>query len=206
MGYSKADKAQSHERIVQTAAMRFREKGIEGISVADLMKEAGLTHGGFYRHFESRDDLVEQAVACALENGGRGFDCQFEEKARNLVSYIEVYLSEAHRDSPGTGCGMTALAGDVARSGPVARDLYAKHVSKVAEHLASLMDAGLPANERRADALFIVSLLTGALAVSRAAGDAQLSSDILEIARRRLIRDFAGGSAERDNGTKEKAK
>src|ERR1700743_2586290 len=66
MGYSRADKAQSHERIVKTAAARFREKGIDGISLADLMKEAGLTHGGFYRHFESRDALVAEAVDCAL--------------------------------------------------------------------------------------------------------------------------------------------
>src|ERR1700761_3090233 len=206
MGYSKADKAQSHERIVQTAAMRFREKGIEGISVADLMKEAGLTHGGFYRHFESRDDLVAQAVACALENGGRGLQCQFEDKPGDLGAYIEVYLSETHRDSPGAGCGMTALAGDVARAGPVARDLYAKHVGKMTEHLASMLDAGLPAAERRADALFIVSMLAGALALSRAAGDPQLSSEVLEVARSRLIRDFGGGGAERGKGTKNKAK
>jgi TetR/AcrR family transcriptional repressor of nem operon len=205
MGYSKADKAQSHERIVQTAATRFREKGIDGISVADLMKEAGLTHGGFYRHFESRDDLVAQAVACALENGGRGLDCQFEERARNFVAYIDVYLSEAHRDSPGSGCGMTALAGDVARSGPVARDLYAKHVVKLTEHLASLLDAELPAAERRADALYIVSMLAGALAVSRATGDVQLSTEVLEVARNRLIRDFAGGSAVRGKETKGQA-
>jgi TetR/AcrR family transcriptional repressor of nem operon len=196
MGYSKADKAQSHERIVQTAAIRFREKGIDGISVADLMKEAGLTHGGFYRHFESREDLVAQAVACALKGGEGALASGLEEEGQaDLGKYVEIYLSEYHRDNPGSGCAMTALAGDVARSGAPARDLYAKHVGKLTAYFSSQMDADLPEAERRANALFIVSTLAGALSVARATGDPHLSSEILAVARERLVREFGRSAA-----------
>src|SRR5882672_9517707 len=71
MGHSQADKDDSHDRIVRVAAARFRETGVDGIGVADLMRDAGLTHGGFYRHFASRDDLVAEAIARALRDGGR---------------------------------------------------------------------------------------------------------------------------------------
>jgi TetR/AcrR family transcriptional regulator, transcriptional repressor for nem operon len=190
MGYSKADKAQSHERIVRTAATRFREKGIDGISVADLMNEAGLTHGGFYRHFESREDLVAQAVACALAGGEGSVSCEFEAPQTELEKCVEIYLSEHHRDNPGGGCAMTALAADIARAGAPARDLYARHVDKLAGLFAAKMDQDIPAAERRADALFMVSALAGALSIARAVGDPQLSTEILEVARLRLINDF----------------
>jgi len=191
MGYSKADKAQSHERIVRTAAMRFREKGIDGISVADLMKEAGLTHGGFYRHFESREDLVAQAVACALEAGNENIASELggEEKI-DFAKYVDIYLGEYHCAHPGSGCAMTALAGDMARAGPQARSLYTNHVSKTADFLSSQMSLDMPEAERRANALYIVSTLVGALSVARASGDTQLASEILTVARERLVRDF----------------
>src|ERR1700721_1188312 len=82
MGSSQADKAASHERIVKAAAARIRRDGIDGMAVADLMREAGLTHGGFYRHFESRDDLVAQAVDCALKRGERAVASEFEEEGQ----------------------------------------------------------------------------------------------------------------------------
>jgi TetR/AcrR family transcriptional repressor of nem operon len=192
MGYSKADKAQSHERIVRTAAMRFREKGIDGISVADLMKEAGLTHGGFYRHFESREDLVAQAVACALAAGEGNFARELGGEAGiDLASYVELYLSEYHCANPGDGCAMSALAGDMARAGPAARALYANHVRKMADYLSSKMSPDVPETERRANALYIVSTLVGALSVARATGDTELASEILTVARERLVHDFA---------------
>jgi TetR/AcrR family transcriptional repressor of nem operon len=193
MGYSRADKAQSHERIVQTAAVRFREKGIDGISVADLMKEAGLTHGGFYRHFESRDDLVAQAVETALKAGNGAIEQGLEGKSEacGLAAYIGTYLSEGHRDNPGEGCAVTALAGDVARSGAPARELYAQHVARSVERLSELMPTVLSESERRANALVIITTLAGALSVARATGDAGMSSEILMTVRERLVREFA---------------
>src|SRR6185436_16668027 len=86
MGHSKADKDESHDRIVQVAAARFREIGVDGIGVADLMKEAGLTHGGFYRHFDSRDQLVAEAIERALLEGGRVVEALASSKNASLAT------------------------------------------------------------------------------------------------------------------------
>jgi TetR/AcrR family transcriptional regulator, transcriptional repressor for nem operon len=192
MGYSRADKAQSHERIVKTAAARFREKGIDGISLADLMKEAGLTHGGFYRHFESRDDLVAEALESAL-HASDGTLCSVvdEHGAVDLARYIEQYLSTEHRDNPGAGCAMAALAGDVARSSDRARALYATHIERLVQRIVPLLGETRPATERRAYALLVVTTMSGALSVARATLDAKLSDEILQVARERLVRELA---------------
>jgi len=104
MGYSKSDKAETHTRIVRVAAKRFRERGLEGIGVADVMKEAGVTVGGFYKHFGSRDELVVEALATAFKD----LDV-WEEHTPDMAHLLQNYLTEAHRDAPGTGCAMGAL-------------------------------------------------------------------------------------------------
>ncbi|HTJ94703.1 MAG TPA: TetR/AcrR family transcriptional regulator [Pararobbsia sp.] len=196
MGYSRADKAQSHERIVKAAAARFREKGIDGIGLADLMKEAGLTHGGFYRHFESRDALVAEAVDCALRaSDGTLTGVVDETGVVDMVRYIEAYLSAEHRDNPGTGCAMAALAGDVARSGPQARALYTAHIERVVSSLVPLLGERRPLEQRRAHALVIVTTLSGALAMARATNDPRLSDEMLEATRRQLIGELERAGA-----------
>src|SRR3984893_5604337 len=111
MCYSKAQKARTHKRIVSIASKRFREKGLSGFGIAELMKEAGLTVGGFYKHFDSRDHLVTEAVNSAfgrwkrrVEDGKSGVPRVSYEKL------IDEYLNKAHRDNPGTGCAFSALA------------------------------------------------------------------------------------------------
>src|SRR5712664_1530390 len=116
MGYSKAQKAKTHERIVKLASKRFREVGLAGVGIAELMKEAGLTVGGFYKHFDSRDDLVAEAVSSAFGTWKR----QKDDAASGgpPVSYeklIGEYLDEWPRDNPGTGCAVSSLAGEIAR-------------------------------------------------------------------------------------------
>src|SRR5258708_35125247 len=108
MGHSRRDKQTTHERIVRVAAKRFRERGLDGIGVADVMKEAGMTVGGFYKHFESRDELVTEALSAAFTS----LDA-WEARAENLAQAVRDYLSEAHRDAPGKGCALGALLGDV---------------------------------------------------------------------------------------------
>ena len=98
MGYSKSDKAETHSRIVKVAAKRFRELGLDGIGVADVMKEAGVTVGGFYKHFGSRDELVVEALATAFKD----LDV-WEEHTPDMAHLLQNYLTEAHRDAPGTG-------------------------------------------------------------------------------------------------------
>ncbi|SEJ16268.1 transcriptional regulator, TetR family [Variovorax sp. OK605] len=184
MGHSKANKEQSHERIVQTAAARFREEGVDGIGVADLMKEAGLTHGGFYRHFGSRDELVAEAVECALSDGGRAVEAVAASKAsRQVVAarLVDAYLSTAHRDALATSCAVTTLAGDVARSNQRARTAYTQQVNSYLDLLARLA-AAEPSKDKRAKAITALSSLVGAVSLSRAVNDEALSQEILKSA------------------------
>src|SRR6195256_6515935 len=116
MGYSKREKAETHTRIVRVAAKRFRELGLEDIGVADVMQEAGVTVGGFYKHFHSRDELVVEALAAAFQDLDR-----WEEHADTLTALLANYLSEEHGDAPGTGCALGALVGDMPRASRSAR-------------------------------------------------------------------------------------
>src|SRR5437870_1872194 len=129
MGYSKAQKTRTHKRIVSIASKRFREKGLAGFGIAELMKEAGLTVGGFYKHFDSRDDLVAEAVNSAF--GGWKRRMEAAASGGPPVSYakmIDDYLNEAHRNNPGTGCAFGALAGEIARSDKRTRALASEQI------------------------------------------------------------------------------
>src|SRR5580700_5166410 len=137
MGYSKSDKAETHTRIVKVAAKRFRERGLEGIGVADVMKEAGVTVGGFYKHFGSRDELVVEALATAF----RDLDV-WEEHTADMTQLLQSYLTEAHRDAPGTGCAMGALVGDVARGSKSVRALYTERVKRSVAFASALLRPG----------------------------------------------------------------
>ena len=118
VGSSQADKAASHERIVKAASRRIRRDGIDNVGVAELMKQAGLTHGGFYRHFESRDDLVAEAIAEALAQGSQRVQASAKLGGPSaLAAIVDGYLSRLHRDKPETGCAVAALPTDVARCG-----------------------------------------------------------------------------------------
>src|SRR5471032_1659893 len=125
MGFSQAQKAESRQRVLETAARQIRENGIEALGVADCMRSAGLTHGAFYGHFESRDALIvealEYAVAqsrkriAALSTGGA--------KAKEpLRAIAESFLSDRHIKNPGTGCALCALAGEARHASPEVRD------------------------------------------------------------------------------------
>src|ERR1700731_1293349 len=123
MGHSGRAKETPHERIVRVAARRFRERGLEGIGVADVMKEAGVTVGGFYKHFGSRDELVVEALATAFKD----LDV-WEEHTEDIAQLLQNYLTEAHRGAPGTGCAMGALLGDMTRGSKSARTVYTARV------------------------------------------------------------------------------
>lgn len=184
MGHSKANKEQSHARIVQTAAARFREEGVDGVGVSDLMKEAGLTHGGFYRHFVSRDELVAEAVESALSDGSRAVEAVAASKASRQVvaaTLVDAYLSTAHRDSLATSCAVTTLAGDVARSNERARAAYTQQVNTYLDLLANLA-AAEKSKGKRAKAIAALSSLVGAVSLSRAVNDEALSREILKAA------------------------
>src|ERR1700723_3410820 len=144
MGYSKSDKAETHTRIVSVAAKRFRELGLEGIGVADVMKEAGVTVGGFYKHFDSRDELVVEALATAFQD----LDV-WEEHVEGLPQLVRNYLTEGHRDAPGTGCAMGALLGDMTRGSKSVRAVYTERVKRSLAFSSSLLPLSQRANKRR---------------------------------------------------------
>lgn len=180
MGNSQAGKAASHDRIVKAAAARMRRDGINGVGVSDLMNEAGLTHGGFYRHFDSRDDLVAEAVECGLAQGSEhALALARRGGMPALNAFIDAYLSESHRDSPETGCAVVALAEDVARAGSRPRSAYARQVGDYIDVLAGLLPGADPVADRQR-ATLILSALVGAVSMARAVDDVELSRQILD--------------------------
>jgi TetR/AcrR family transcriptional repressor of nem operon len=184
MGHSKAAKEKSHQRIVKTAAARFRERGVDGIGVAELMKEADLTHGGFYGHFDSREQLVAEAVECALRDGGAAVAAIASTKrppAAVLGLLVDAYLSLAHRDGLATSCAVTSMANDVARSSARARSAYTKQVGIYLELLAKLI-ATDKRKSRRAKAITALATLVGAVSMARAVNDEKLSRELLKSA------------------------
>ena len=180
MGYSKAQKTRTHKRIVSIASKRFREKGLAGFGIAELMKEAGLTVGGFYKHFGSRDDLVAEAVNSAFGGWQRRLDvAKSGGPSVPLAKLIDDYLNETHRDNPGSGCAFSALAPEIARSDKRTRSLTSEQVRSDVQLIATL----LPGRDKRAArsrAILIFSALVGAMSLARAVSDEALSREILK--------------------------
>ena len=185
MGHSQAEKAASRTRIIEIAAKRFREKGFEGIGLAEVMQEAGLTVGAFYRHFQSRDELVTEALSLACE----GLD-QWEAGSHNLQGAIQSYLTEAHRDALGTSCPLGALVSDVARSGPATRAVFTERVERTLSLVETLVDTPR-AEDKRAQALVQLCAWVGAISLSRAVSDAGLSKEILDQVSAQLMTPVA---------------
>ena len=180
MGYSRRDKQTTHEPIVRVAAKRFRKRGLEGIGVSNAMKEAGVTVGGFYKHFGSRDELIVETLATAFKD----LDV-WEEHTADMAQLLQSYLTEAHRDAPGTGCAMGALPGAMTRGSKSARALYTARVKRSLAFSTALLPSNQP-RDKRGRALNILSALLGAINLSRAVSDPNLSREILDSVREGL--------------------
>jgi TetR/AcrR family transcriptional repressor of nem operon len=180
MGYSRAEKAKTHKRIVSIASKKFREEGLAGVGIAELMKEAGLTVGGFYKHFDSRDDLVAEAVSSAFGGWQRRVDAaKSGGQSVSFANLIDEYLNERHRDNPGTGCAFSALAPEIARSDERTRALTSEQVRNDIQLIAGLV----PAKDNRtarSRAILVFSALVGAMSLARAVSDVALSREILK--------------------------
>jgi len=175
-----ASKRETHNRIVKVAARRFRELGLNGISVADVMTESGGTVGGFYKHFESRDALVIEAMTEAMADydAFRGGDAP-------VLEFITTYLSAGHRDSPGTGCATGALLSDFARASQGARSVMTQRF-KTGLTVAQDAVPGRRASDRRATAMLLMCAMMGAISLSRAVNDPTLSKEILDATKKKL--------------------
>jgi TetR/AcrR family transcriptional repressor of nem operon len=180
MGHSRAEKTKTHKRIVSIASKKFREEGLAGVGIAALMKEAGLTVGGFYKHFDSRDDLVAEAVSSAFGGWKRRVDAGASGgPSVSLARLIDDYLNATHRDDPGTGCAFSALAPEIARSGKRTRALTTEQVRNDIQLIASLIP-GRDAHAVRSQAILTFSALVGAMSLARAVSDKALSHEILK--------------------------
>jgi TetR/AcrR family transcriptional repressor of nem operon len=198
MGHSKASKANTHAKLVETAAARFKEHGVDGISLADLMHDLKLTHGGFYKHFASRDELVAEALELALEQSGQTMrERLFDGDKPALDKFVNFYLDEAHRAGRADGCAVAALAGDAARKGAHVQAQFRKSIERNVETLSEALGKGAQGNahQSRETALLILSALYGALTMARAVGDSPLSREVLRTVRKRL--STLGGTAKK---------
>ena len=187
MRVSREKAAENRERIIEAAGALFRAKGFSGIGVADIMKAADLTHGGFYGHFASKDDLVAQASRRAMTRAAANWGKTVADAPDDpFAALLKHYLSPRHRDEPGQGCVFAALGADAARSGRIVREAFAEGLEPLIEILAKSAPGSSKAVRRR-KALAAMSGLVGALLLARAVGDAKLSDELLEATRRELL-------------------
>ncbi|MEJ5151789.1 TetR/AcrR family transcriptional regulator [Comamonas sp. MYb396] len=191
MKVSKAQAAEHREGIVDAAARLYREKGLEGVGVAEITRDAGLTHGGLYRHFASKDALAREACLRAFDwtitplEGLDSADADHDPAVR-LRALVHGYLSASHRDRPGDGCPAAALATDAARAGPEMSEVFALGVERnIQRFMAVLPDDRA---DRRSQTIVALSSMVGALVLARAtaAGNPGLSEEILATLREQL--------------------
>ncbi len=187
MKVSREEAAANHERIIEVASALFRAKGFDGVGVADIMKKAELTHGGFYGHFSSKDDLAAQASRRSMErSAGKWQRVTAAAPDRPYAALLEHYLTQRHRDEPGRGCAFAALGTDVARSGKTVREAFGEGLESLIEILARAMP-GRSRTARRRRAVAAMAGLVGALTLARAVGDPALSDEILAAVHSELL-------------------
>jgi AcrR family transcriptional regulator len=188
-------KAETHERIVKTAARAIREHGYGGASVADVMNQAGLTHGGFYAHFGSREAMLEEAIDCAAGEGRARLIAASEraEPGRGLEAIVGSYLSDRHVEQPGSGCTLAALGSETARQSPALRRIATRQVRGLAGLLAAQMPGG-DSPDNRDRALATLSAMVGALLLSRAVDDPTLSRALRDAVQRSVAGDARRGA------------
>ncbi|UWF47093.1 TetR/AcrR family transcriptional regulator [Pseudomonas sp. N3-W] len=192
---SRAQADLNRETIVDAATRLFRERGLHGISVIDVMAAAGLTHGGFYGHFESKEALAREAGGRAFQQSGERWNAWIAESAdKNSArrALIEPYLSAASRDNPGASCPVVAFAGDMCHeaAGSGLRQTFNEGLDRLLQTFGSLMQTGDAAQDRQ-QALVQFSLMVGALTLARATQGEPLSDEILEAALKFLTAEKA---------------
>ncbi|MEA2818296.1 MAG: TetR/AcrR family transcriptional regulator, transcriptional repressor for nem operon [Bradyrhizobium sp.] len=187
MRVSRQKAAENRECIIDAAGALFREKGFDGIGVADIMKAANLTHGGFYGHFASKDDLVAQASQRAMALAAMNWTKVTAGAPKNpYAALLEHYLSPRHRDDPGHGCAFAAVGGEAARYGKPVRAEFARGLESLIEIIAKAVP-GRSKSGRRRKAVAAVAEMVGALMLARAVDDPALSNEILDAAKLELL-------------------
>ena len=184
MRYSREHKLETHARIVRKASVRLREKGAHGIGVADLMKEAGLTHGGFYAHFDSREALVIEAFTHAMDRSTERWRKLTEQTPpeKRLAVIVNSYLTPLHRDDPGHGCAVPALGAEIARESAKTRRVFAGGLAQMIDMIAAQIP-DVPRKAARKQAMAALATMMGTLVMARIAGSGDFSNEILGAGR-----------------------
>jgi TetR/AcrR family transcriptional regulator, transcriptional repressor for nem operon len=184
MPRSTVHKARTRARIIETAARAFRERGVEPVGIAEVMHEAGLTHGGFYAHFPSKEALVAEAAVLGMAESRREFVSEAAEANPQapLVEIIRRYVSRYHRDHPAEGCAIPALTSEVAREPDSVRHAFTTGLEEFIGLLQEYMPGTTPEDQHDA-ALILAAGMAGAVALSRAVDDSALSDRLLLAAR-----------------------
>ena len=188
---SKEDAARHRQEIIAAAARLFRERGIDGVSVPELMEAVGLTHGGFYRHFASKDELVALALDEAFDQAGQlgaKIHARHKDNADARRDYIQRYLSPRHRADRGGGCPNAALCGDIGRSEPndPLHHAYGRNLADTLARFTGMMPDTDPAKARR-NAICTLASLVGAMVMARASQGEPVSDEILETVKAELL-------------------
>jgi TetR/AcrR family transcriptional regulator, transcriptional repressor for nem operon len=189
MRYDAEHKELTRRKVLRGAAAAIRRHGPAGVGVADLMAQAGLTHGGFYAHFKSKDELVAEAISAMFDERYRGFRSYVEgkEPARGLAMFVDRYLSTTHRDGIQSGCPLPSLSSDVARLPLAARRRFAAGAERLTHGIANVLRE-LGKTDPRDLAASMLAEMVGALALSRAVADPDLSGHILTSSRKAIKR------------------
>jgi len=189
MKVSREEADANHQRIIDVASRLFREKGFDGVSVSELMTAAGLTHGGFYGHFKSKDDLVAQAADRAFDRSGEAWATIASESGKPFTTLVDRYLDEAKLSKAGTACMFAALAPEAARRGRNVRRVFAEGFRALVGQIAKL----LPSETRsktRTTSIAVFSEMVGALVLARSVDDPELAREILNAAKSDLKSRF----------------
>lgn len=176
MRVSRQEAAENRQRIVEAASRLFRDKGLDGVGVDAIMKEAGLTHGGFYGHFASKDALAAEATQHAIERSRA-----WQERVTSLGHLAAAYLSPRHRADRANGCPVAALSGDFARRGASQRRVLTAGIARQIDRIVELLKRGTPAGRRR-HAIAAYAGMVGALTLARAVDDPAFAQEILAVA------------------------
>ena len=191
MRYTPEHKKETRERIVSAASRHFRRRGGKGVAIADLMSNLDLTHGGFYRHFDNKEQLMVEAVAKGFEDVRVNFLAAVKEAppADQLKAFIEQYLSLDHCANPADGCPIAALASEVARYPRTLRVKMGRAMQEHIETLAKFMP-GATEEERERNCFVLMSGMSGALTMARTTADPELRKAILQAAKEFYIKAF----------------
>jgi len=179
MRFEKGHKAATRQKIIETAAARFRKDGIAATGIAGLMADAGLTHGGFYAHFGSKEELVREAMGAAATASTARLE-RASAKPSGGEAYIRAYLSPAHRDNPAQGCFIAALGAELARHEPETRAAISERIEALLARIANNLPAEQSPEVRLSTAIGIFGVMSGTLQLARAVSDETLSNKILE--------------------------